>query len=145
MHLCGFSALQSAHILLTLDVRCIYYMLHVIIGHCGRYEVRVHNWSYPLAGAAHRSERRWPLISPTSSRCSDREREECKWVHSRKPSPAPSTLKSPLALPGRDVLQTPASTFFSSDYWGQQRQVRWTERGKDRSGGDIFNHYYALI
>lgn len=32
----------------------------------------------PLAGAAHRSERRRPLISPTSSRCSAREREECK-------------------------------------------------------------------
>ncbi|KAI9548401.1 hypothetical protein NQZ68_010623 [Dissostichus eleginoides] len=32
----------------------------------------------PLAGAAHRSERRRPLVSPTSSRCSAREREECK-------------------------------------------------------------------
>lgn len=24
---------------------CIYYMVLVIIGHCGRYKVRVHNWS----------------------------------------------------------------------------------------------------
>lgn len=31
-----------------------------------------------VAGAAHRSERRRPLVSPTSSRCSAREREECK-------------------------------------------------------------------
>lgn len=56
-------------------------------------------------GRCSSQERRRPLISPTSSRCSAREREECKWVHSRKPSPAPSTLKSPLPLPDGDILQ----------------------------------------
>lgn len=28
-----------------LNIWCIYYMVWVIIGHCERYEVRVHNWS----------------------------------------------------------------------------------------------------
>lgn len=74
----------------------------------------------PLAGAAHRSERRRPLISPTSSRCSAREREECKWVLSRKPSPAPSTLKSP-TLCQAEISCTHGSSLSNFNYWGTRR------------------------
>lgn len=95
-----------------LDVWCIYYMVWAIIVALWKVQGQSSQLILsPLAGAAHRSERRRPLISPTSSRCSAREREECKWVHSRKPSPAPSTLKSPLTLPDRDIQTDPSSNF----------------------------------
>lgn len=85
----------------------------------------------PLAGAANRSERRRPLISPTSSRCSAREREECKWVHSRKPSPAPSTLKSPPTLLGRDILLPLLKSLWLRDREKHRQQKSRTERREE--------------
>lgn len=103
--LCGFNVRQVIF-LSILNVWCIYYMVWVVIGHCGRYKVRVHNWSsHPWQVQLTEVRGGGPSSLPTSSRRSAREREECKWVHSRKPSPAPSTLKSPLTLPDRDILQ----------------------------------------
>lgn len=91
----------------------------------------------PLAGAAHRSERRRPLISPTSSRCSAREREECKWVLSRKPSPAPSTLKSP-TLCQAEISYNHGSSLSNSNYWG-------TGRGKEGESRILTSGVHAEI
>lgn len=104
----GTTKCFEARNVISLRPWCMMYILHGISNNWALWKVQGQSSPLilsPLAGAAHRSERRRPLISPTSSRCSAREREECKWVHSRKPSPAPSTLKSPLTLADRDILQ----------------------------------------
>lgn len=43
--LCGFIVWNVIFLSILNVWWCIYYMVWVIIGHCGRYKVRVHNWS----------------------------------------------------------------------------------------------------
>lgn len=128
--------------------QCMLYTLHGMGNNWALWKVQGQSSQLilsPLAGAAHRSERRRPLISPTSSRCSAREREECKWVHSRKPSPAPSTLKSPLTLPRyptttAQISPTPANESESErerDRDGQRVRWKWSRK---RRGAKPFNY-----
>lgn len=115
------------------NVRRIYYMVHVIIGLCGRYEVRVHNWSpHPwqvqLTGVREGGPSSLPPLH-AAQREKGRSVNECTPESHHLLPPPKKKKKKTAILSDRDML----------------RPVFPTRRGGQREGKNFLVHRSALI